>query len=73
MGQIACSIVMRGDPYFVAYDFDTNYIFAIPIKDVKDSTLVANVKKYSIPSEIKDTSLPLISQTTKQFDPSRNT
>ena len=27
--------------YFIAYDYDTNYIFAIPIKDVKDATLVA--------------------------------
>ena len=31
--------------YFVAYDYDTNYIFAIPIKDVKDVTLVAACKE----------------------------
>lgn len=27
--------------YFVAYDYDTNYIFAIPIRDVKDATIIA--------------------------------
>ena len=27
--------------YFIAYHYDTNYIFAMPIKDVKDATLVA--------------------------------
>ena len=26
--------------FFVAYDYDTNYIFANPIKDVKDATIV---------------------------------
>ena len=26
--------------YFIAYDYDSNYIFALPIKDVKDATLV---------------------------------
>ena len=26
--------------YFVAYDYDTNYIFAIPIKDVTDETII---------------------------------
>ena len=27
--------------YFVAYDYDTNAIFAIPIKDLKDDTIIA--------------------------------
>ena len=27
--------------YFVAYDYDTNAIFAIPMKDVKDDTIIA--------------------------------
>ena len=31
--------------YFVAYNYDTNYIFATPIKDVKDATLVAACKE----------------------------
>ena len=26
--------------YFVAYDYDINYIFVIPITDVKDATLL---------------------------------
>ena len=26
--------------YFVAYDYDTNYIYAIPIKDVTDKTII---------------------------------
>ena len=27
--------------YFIAYDYDTNYIYAIPIKDVQDKTIIA--------------------------------
>ena len=27
--------------FFVAYDYDTNYIFALPIKNLKDDTIVA--------------------------------
>ena len=26
--------------YFFAYDYDTNYIFAIPIPDLKDATII---------------------------------
>ena len=31
--------------YFIAYDCDSNYIFAEPIKDVKDATLVKAFQK----------------------------
>ena len=31
--------------YFIAYDYDSNYIFAEPIKDVKDATLVEAFQK----------------------------
>jgi len=27
--------------YFIAYDYDTNSIFEIPIKDLKDDTIIA--------------------------------
>ena len=26
--------------YFIAYDYDTNYIFAIPVKDVTDGSII---------------------------------
>jgi len=31
--------------YFIAYDYDSNYIFAEPIKDVNDATLVEAFQK----------------------------
>ena len=31
--------------YFIAYDYDSSYIFAEPIKDVKDATLVEALQK----------------------------
>jgi hypothetical protein len=31
--------------YFIAYDYDSNYIFAEPIKDVKNATLVEAFQK----------------------------
>ena len=31
--------------YFVAYDYDTNYIFAEPIKDVTDASIIEAFKK----------------------------
>ena len=31
--------------YFIAYDYDSNYIFAEPIKDVKDATIVETFQK----------------------------
>ena len=31
--------------YFIVYDYDSNYIFAEPIKDVKDATLVEAFQK----------------------------
>ncbi len=30
---------------FIAYDYDTNYIFAEPITDVKDTTIIAAFDK----------------------------
>ena len=32
--------------YYVAYDYDRNYIFANPISDVKDNTIITK-KKFS--------------------------
>ena len=31
--------------YFIAYDYDSNYIFGEPIKDIKDATLVEAFQK----------------------------
>ena len=38
--------------YFVAYDYDTNYIFAIPIKDVTDDSIMAAF--HSVFNELKE-------------------
>ena len=59
--------------FFVAYDYDTNYIFAIPIPDVKDETIIKAFDEIFTELTEKVTNLPLMSQITKQQSPSKHT
>ncbi|KAL7523858.1 hypothetical protein ACHAWF_000698, partial [Thalassiosira exigua] len=47
------AVSFEGNSYFlIAYDYDNNYIFARPVKDVKDSTVVITYK--TIFEELKE-------------------
>ena len=50
--------------YFVAYDYDTNYIFAIPIKDITDATIITAFDGIFTMLTEKGTSQPSMLQTT---------
>ena len=44
-GALAVRSINRYQYYFVAYDYDTNFIFPIPIKDVTDASMIDAFQK----------------------------
>ena len=45
MGALPTVLLDGMQYFFIAYDYDTNYIFAEPIRDVKDATIIAAFDK----------------------------
>ena len=43
-GHLPAVSLERNYYFLIAYDYDNNYIFARPMKDVKDSTVVSTYK-----------------------------
>ncbi|KAL7527646.1 hypothetical protein ACHAWF_006698 [Thalassiosira exigua] len=52
MGQLPAISTDGNQYFFVAYDYDNNYVFAHPIANMKDATIVAAFQ--TIFQELKD-------------------
>ena len=52
--------------FFVAYNYNTNYIYALLIENLKDVTIITTMMKFSTTSKPRTTNLHSMRRTTRQ-------